>query len=183
MPAQTPDPCWSCPSNAGTRFEEIGATGVEWWVQAYLPGNRELARPLLARAVAAGARAIVLTVDTPVVGTKITEGGRSVFDLVPTGQLRVNFDEGYDALPGAEKATDLGPTDIARLHELTGLPVVVKGVLRGDDARMCVEAGAAAVWVSNHGGASSTVRSQPRSRCRGCEQQWGSRSRCTSTAD
>ena len=35
---------------------------------------------------------------------------------------------------------------------MTGLPVVVKGVLRPDDARRCVEAGAAAVWVSNHGG-------------------------------
>ena len=34
----------------------------------------------------------------------------------------------------------------------TGVPVVVKGVLRADDARACVEAGAAAVWVSNHGG-------------------------------
>lgn len=139
-------------SNAGTRFAEIGETGVGWWLQAYLPSNRELAAPLLARAVAAGARAVVLTVDTPVVGSKVTESGRSVFDLVPSRQLRVNFDDGYDAQPGAEKATDLGPADIAWLREQTRLPVVVKGVLRGDDARTCVDAGAAAVWVSNHGG-------------------------------
>jgi 4-hydroxymandelate oxidase len=38
------------------------------------------------------------------------------------------------------------------LSATTGLPVVVKGVLRPDDARRCVEAGASAVWVSNHGG-------------------------------
>jgi 4-hydroxymandelate oxidase len=139
-------------SNAGTRFEAIGSTGVGWWLQIYLPRNRELAAPLLARAVAAGARAVVLTVDTPVVGSKITETGRSVFELVPSEQLRVNFDEAYDAQSGAEKAADLGPADIAWLHAQTGLPVVVKGVLRGDDARMCVEAGAAAIWVSNHGG-------------------------------
>ena len=139
-------------SNAGTRFAEIGETGVGWWLQAYLPSNRELAGPLLARAVAAGARAVVLTVDTPVVGSKVTESGRSVFDLVPARQLRVNFDDGYDAQPGAEKAMDLGPADIAWLREQTRLPVVVKGVLRGDDARPCVDAGAAAVWVSNHGG-------------------------------
>lgn len=139
-------------SNAGTRFEDIGATGGGWWLQAYLPSNRDLASPLLERAVAAGARAVVLTVDTPVVGSKITETGRSVFELVPSEQLRVNFDEGYDAQPGAEKAANLGPEDIARLREQTGLPVVVKGVLRGDDARICVDAGAAAIWVSNHGG-------------------------------
>jgi 4-hydroxymandelate oxidase len=139
-------------SNAGTLFADIASTGVGWWLQVYLPRNRGLAAPLLARAVAAGARAVVLTVDTPVVGSKITETGRSVFELVPGEQLRVNFDEGYDAQPGAEKAADLGPADIAWLHAQTGLPIVAKGVLRGDDARMCVEAGAAAIWVSNHGG-------------------------------
>ena len=47
---------------------------------------------------------------------------------------------------------DLGPADVAWLAETTGLPVVVKGVLRADDARRCAEAGARAVWVSNHGG-------------------------------
>jgi 4-hydroxymandelate oxidase len=50
------------------------------------------------------------------------------------------------------KAMDLGPADIGWLGEVTGLPVVVKGVLRSDDARRCVEAGARAVWISNHGG-------------------------------
>ena len=42
--------------------------------------------------------------------------------------------------------------DIGWLREVSGLPVVVKGVLRGDDAVACLDAGAAAVWVSNHGG-------------------------------
>src|SRR5699024_7327513 len=57
-------------SNAGTPFAQIGATGVTWWVQAYLPADRSLALPLLHRAVQAGARAVVLTADTPVVATK-----------------------------------------------------------------------------------------------------------------
>lgn len=138
-------------SNAGTRFEEIGATGVRWWLQIYLPADRTLALPVLERAVAAGARAVVLTVDTPVVGTKYA-GGQVVWDLVDPGLLRVNFDPGHDALPGADKAVDLGPHDLDWLGEQTRLPVVVKGVLRGDDARRCVQAGARAVWVSNHGG-------------------------------
>ncbi len=50
------------------------------------------------------------------------------------------------------KAMDLGPDDVGWLASTTGLPVVVKGVLRGDDAASCVAAGASAVWVSNHGG-------------------------------
>jgi 4-hydroxymandelate oxidase len=140
-------------SNAGTSFDEIGATGVHWWLQAYLPADRTLAEPLLDRAVAAGAAAIVLTVDTPVVATKYASPGTpAVWDTVDSGLLRTNFDPGYDALPGAEKALDLGPHDIVWLGDRTGLPVVVKGVLRAEDAQRCVQAGARAVWVSNHGG-------------------------------
>ena len=136
-------------SNTGTPFAEISATGVAWWLQVYLPADRQLALPLLERALSAGVGAIVLTVDTPVVGTK---RGPSVWDWVDPSLVRVNFDPGYDDQPGAHKAMDLGPEDIAWLAARTGLPVVVKGVLRGDDARRAVDAGAAAVWVSNHGG-------------------------------
>lgn len=138
-------------SNAGTRFEDIAATGVRWWVQCYLPRDRTLAAPLLHRAVAAGADAVVLTLDTPVVGTKYPAGA-AVWDVVDAGLLRVNFDDGYDAAPGAEKALDLGAADLAWLGATTGLPVVAKGVLRPDDAVRCLDAGASAIWVSNHGG-------------------------------
>ena len=138
-------------SNAGTRFEDIAATGVRWWLQVYLPADRTLAEPLLRRAVEAGASAIVLTVDTPVVAAK-EMAGSPVWDLVDPGSLRVNFDPGYDDQPGADKALDLGPHDLDWLAERTGLPLVVKGVLRPDDARRCVQAGARGVWVSNHGG-------------------------------
>ena len=137
-------------SNAGTRVEVIGETGVRWWLQAYLPEHRELAQPLLARAAETGAAALVLTVDTPVVGTKYA-AERSVWDTVAPGDIRVNFDPD-DTHGAARKARDLGADDVAWLAELTGLPVVVKGVLHPEDARQCVDAGAAAVWVSNHGG-------------------------------
>lgn len=138
-------------SNAGTPFDTIGATGVHWWVQCYLPAERDLAVPLLQRALAAGARGVVLTVDTPVVATKYAVSD-AVWDVVDPALLGVNFDPGYDQTPGAEKATDLGPADIAWIAEVSGLPVVVKGVLRADDALRCLDAGAAGIWVSNHGG-------------------------------
>lgn len=138
-------------SNAGTPFADIGATGVRWWLQAYLPQDRSLAAPLLERAVAAGAEAVVLTVDTPVVATK-DYGPPDIWEVVDSAMVRVNFDPGYEVRPGSHKATDLGPADVALLAEESGIPVVVKGVLRPDDALAAVDAGAAAVWVSNHGG-------------------------------
>lgn len=137
-------------SNAGSTFEEIGATGVPWWLQMYVTADRSLTEPVVRRAVAAGARAVVVTADTPVVGTKDL-GSPAVWDVVDPATLRVNLGHAPDA-PGAEKARDLGPQDVAWLAETFGAPVVVKGVLHPDDARRCVAAGASAVWVSNHGG-------------------------------
>lgn len=140
-------------SNAGSTFEDVAATGASWWLQMYVTAERPASKPVLERAADAGAKAIVLTVDTPVVATKLDGDGETVWDLAEPGWLRVNFPEGYDdEAPENEKATDLGPEDIDWLRDVTGLPVVVKGVLHPADARRCVEAGAAAVWVSNHGG-------------------------------
>lgn len=133
-------------SNATAPFAEIGAVGAPWWLQAYLPQQRDLARPVLQAAVAAGARAVVLTVDAPVVGTKYDDG--AVWAATPPDWLRANLGEAADA----PKARDLGPADVTWLREVTGLPVVVKGVLSPEAAAAAVVAGAAAVWVSNHGG-------------------------------
>ena len=139
-------------SNAGVLFEAIGRTGVRWWLQAYLPADRTLALPILADAVAAGASAVVLTVDTPVVGTKYGAQRAAVERRHPRA-LGANLGPLRDQDPGlTDKALDLGPHDLDWLAEVTGLPVVVKGVLRPDDAQRCVQAGAQAVWVSNHGG-------------------------------
>lgn len=138
-------------SNAGTAFAEIGATGATWWLQAYVTADRRLIGPTFEAAAAAGAAAIVLTADTPVPGTKYDLDGAAFGDL--SAVYGVNHPDAVRGLtPGAEHAQDLGPDDIRWLGEVTGLPVVVKGVLRPDDAERCVAAGAAAVWVSNHGG-------------------------------
>ena len=140
-------------SNAGSSFEDVAATGVDWWLQMYVTAERATSLPLLERAVAAGAKAVVMTVDTPVVGTKYAgPAGSIVWDAVEPGWLHANFAPGYGSSPSDEKATDLGPQDIEWLARVTGLPVVAKGVLRTEDARRCQDAGAAAVWVSNHGG-------------------------------
>lgn len=138
-------------SNAGTTFADLGATGVPWWLQIYVVRNRSVTERMLDAAVEGGARAVVLTVDTPVVGRK-EDSGETVWDLVQPGQLLANLPAGDWTDDDLAKADDLGPDVIGWLAERTGLPVVVKGVLRGDDAKRCADAGAAGVIVSNHGG-------------------------------
>ncbi|MEU4190906.1 alpha-hydroxy acid oxidase [Kribbella sp. NPDC026611] len=138
-------------SNAGTKFAELGQTGVPWWLQIYVVRNREITLRMLDAAVEGNAKAIVLTVDTPVVGRK-EDDGESVWSLVQPGQLLANLPDGDWTDDDLDKADDLTPDVIGWLAERTSLPVVVKGVLRGDDAKRCADAGAAGIIVSNHGG-------------------------------
>ncbi len=138
-------------TNSGSRFADIGATGSPWWLQLYVMRDRGLATALLQAAQQAGASAVVLTVDTPVTGRKYN-AGKTIYEATPDDYFLVNLD--WASLPqrAYEQADDLTPDDIGTLTDATGLPVVVKGVLRADDARDFVAAGAAAVQVSNHGG-------------------------------
>jgi 4-hydroxymandelate oxidase len=134
------------PSNAGTPFARLAGAGP-WWLQAYLPTDREAIVPVLDAAVAAGASAVVLTADTPFPGTKYAADAED-WTGIDLGWWRVNFP---DPKPDAW-ARDLTPADVTWLRERADVPVVVKGVLRADDALRCLHAGADAVYVSNHGG-------------------------------
>ncbi len=139
-------------SNAGSTFTSVAAAGAPWWVQVYVLRDRGLTRGMLDLATSAGARAVVVTVDTPITGTKDGDGP-SVWVSTPTGYSHTNVHLAAGSRPvDLTKADDLTPDIIGWLAEVTGLPVVVKGVVRGDDAVRAVDAGAAAVWVSNHGG-------------------------------
>ncbi|MBA3308980.1 MAG: alpha-hydroxy-acid oxidizing protein [Nocardioidaceae bacterium] len=138
-------------SNAGSTFSAIAETGAAWWIQVYVARDRGLTTAMLDRAVASGATAVVVTVDTPVVGAK-HDDGPSVWEMTPAGYLLANLDLDGASADDLEKALDLTPDDVGWLARSTGLPVVVKGVLRADDAALAARAGAAGVWVSNHGG-------------------------------
>ena len=142
-------------TRSSRRIEEVGAAATgPWWFQAYGMKDRGLTRALVARAAAAGATAVVLTVDTPYVGRKGKVAGVRIH--VPDDQYLVNLEE--HLLPGAvgreaaEQDPSMTPAVIAELADVAGLPVLVKGVLRGDEALRCLDAGAAGVIVSNHGG-------------------------------
>ena len=134
--------------------EVVAAAGGTWWFQVYLMRDRELTAGLVRRAAAAGAAALVLTADTPVVGRKRRDSADVV---VSDDDFLVNLGPMADRAAATQRA-DVTFADISWLSEVAAgggrgrLPVVVKGVLRGDDADACRAHGAAAVIVSNHGG-------------------------------
>ena len=130
------------------RIEEVAAEAGPWWFQVYVLRDRGLTRELVRRAAGAGATAVALTGDTPYLGRRRRDRDPG---LIPDEVFGVNLGDGFDRAL-AEQAADVTYDDIAWLREVSGLPVVVKGVLRGDDALSCAAAGAAGVWVSNHGG-------------------------------
>ena len=141
----------SCP------LEDVAAAaGGPWWFQVYVMRDRGLTAALAARAAAAGATALVVTGDTPVVGVKRRVSGARI--AFPDDAYLVNLQQHLGrTLPAAARAAaeqDASATldVVGWLAEISGLPVLVKGVLRGDEARACLDAGAAGVVVSTHGG-------------------------------
>jgi 4-hydroxymandelate oxidase len=135
--------------------EIIAELDGPWWYQVYVVKDRRLTEALVRRAAGLGASALMLTADTPYIGFK----RRGHFAPVTLEQHLVNF--GTHLAPGAafeevtagiDQDASIRLETIAWLRDIAGLPVVVKGVLRADDAVACVDAGAAGVVVSNHGG-------------------------------
>ena len=151
-----------CSTQATMTVEEVAlaAPGAARWFQVYVVRDRGWTAELVARAAAAGYSALVLTVDVPLLGNRLRDL-RNDFRL-PTGLSPANAPPtsaarqrglAVDVLAQAGQFDPgLTPEVIGWLAERSGLPVVVKGVLRGDDAAACLEAGAAGVVVSNHGG-------------------------------
>lgn len=138
---------------ATTRIEEVAAAvGGPWWQQVYLMRDRGITDALVQRAAAAGATALVLTGDTPYVGRSGGRGLPPLDDALALVNVAQHLAPGADAWESIEQNAGAVVDDIGRLADLTGLPVIVKGVLRADEARRCVDAGAAGVWVSDHGG-------------------------------
>lgn len=150
-------------SLSNTAMENVLAQAASpRWFQLYIYKDREITRALVHRAEAAGAEAIVLTVDAPGLGTRERDArnrfrlpeGLAVENLAPLGKgdLPDVQGSGLAAYVRDNFKPDLGFDDLDWLCGCTRLPVVVKGVCRGDDARRAAEHGAKAVVVSNHGG-------------------------------
>lgn len=133
------------------------------WFQLYVYKDREITKSLVTRAEKAGCKALVVTVDSPLLGRRERDV-RNRFTLPPglklgclSGEKLENLprdcdDSGLAAYIASLYDTSLNWDHIDWLSGLTKLPVVIKGVMRADDASTAVNHGAAAVVVSNHGG-------------------------------
>jgi 4-hydroxymandelate oxidase len=137
-------------SGANRSIEEIAAAATApLWLQLYLYPERPRTLALLRRAEAAGCRAVVLTVDSPVFGRKERSlRSEDQFDWPGAGNLEGLPPASAPPVRGAPATWD----DVDWLRRATALPLVLKGILTGEDAALAVERGAAVVVVSNHGG-------------------------------
>lgn len=148
----------SCP------IEEVAAVGATTWFQLYWLRDRAQTLELLGRAEQSGCRALMVTVDVPVMGRRLRDL-RNGFTL-PPGITAANLAP-EQAVAGLTRAAGrsavaahttqvfdpaLSWRDLEWLREHTELPLVVKGVLDRRDAGRAAEIGASAVVVSNHGG-------------------------------
>lgn len=153
-----------------TKLEDVAARAPGGlWMQVNAPPSRSYLESFVDRA-AVCADAIVVTVDTPVVGARETQRWDGLtlpdglgFPMLAGLDLRAEFGRGIYR-SGLDPGFDVSALEW--LVDRASVPVIVKGVLRGDDATAAVAAGAAGVVVSNHGGRNldsglSTVRALP----------------------
>jgi 4-hydroxymandelate oxidase len=148
-----------------TAIEDIAAAAREvapdpaLWFQLYLQPDLEFTEAIVRRAEAAGVRAFVVTVDSPVLGRRERDDRNDFHDL-PSGLVVENLRNIGENRSGGNAShvrdivmsAGLNWEHIAWLRSKTKLPVLIKGVLHPEDARLAVHHGVAGIVVSNHGG-------------------------------
>ena len=149
-------------------LEEIAAQmgAMPRWFQLYWPKDWALTESLIQRAERAGYSALVVTLDTRIIGWREKDLARGFLPFL-MGQGLANYtsdpvfqqrlgDGGPAAVPlvWASLYSDLSHTwrDVARLRKLTNMPLLFKGIMHPDDARQAVDCGADGLIISNHGG-------------------------------
>ena len=149
-------------------LEDVAATGVARWFQLYVMRDRSITEGLVRRAHAAGYEVLVLTVDTPYLGSRLRDVRNRL--RLPPGVDMVNLPEvslpespggpGDGDDPGSELqeffAAQHDPSlswdDLPWLRSIAPMPLVLKGILTAEDAQRAVAEGVDGIIVSNHGG-------------------------------
>ena len=131
------------------------AGGADVWFQLYPQTRNDITAEIVSRATDAGVAALVVTVDSPVLGAG-DRNTRNGFTDLPPGlacqNLRGLGGDPPDRVRPIELSAELSWEHVDRLRALTELPIVLKGIAHPDDARLGIEHGADAIMVSNHGG-------------------------------
>jgi len=137
-------------STTATRsLEEIAqeASGPLWF-QLYVYPSLQFAEKLVHRAEEAGYRAIVLTVDLPLLGNREKDRRNNV-TIPPPPFREANFD---DVEKVGQEWVSLTWKSLSWLRSITSLPILLKGILTAEDALLAIEHGMDGIIVSNHGG-------------------------------
>lgn len=149
---------YSISTYASTSVEDAAAAAPDspMFFQLYMSKDDKFNEFLIKKAVKAGAKAIIMTVDS-------TLGGYREADVINKFQFPLPMPNlaGYSAGDGEGKGISeiyasakqgIVPTDIQKIKDMSGLPVFVKGIQSPDDAELAIQFGADGIWVSNHGG-------------------------------
>ncbi|KAL2831424.1 FMN-dependent dehydrogenase-domain-containing protein [Aspergillus cavernicola] len=135
-----------------------GKPGQPFFLQLYVNSERRKTEELLQEAARLGIKAIFVTVDAPIPGKREADERIAAGNLVSamSGAVAKNDKKGGGLGRVMAKYIDstLSWDDLAWIKRVSGLPVVLKGVQTGDDARMAIEYGVEAIMLSNHGGRS-----------------------------
>lgn len=149
-------------------LEEVAqaAPSATKWFQLYWSTNEEIAFSMAARAEAAGFEAIVLTVDTVMLGWR-EEDVRNQFSPLKLGYARGNYmndpvftatlpDDSFESYVQGVLQNVFHPTlnwaHVRELKKRTNLPILLKGILHPEDAKLAIDNGIDGIIVSNHGG-------------------------------
>ena len=132
-------------------MEEVAsaAIGAPRWFQLYAPSDRSACRALVDRAASAGYGAIVLTVDLPYPGNRERDLRN---DFAVDLGTHLPPDQPMDPETGIVVVPSMDWDTLAWLRSICPIPLLVKGIVRADDAARAVDAGCDGIWVSNHGG-------------------------------
>lgn len=133
--------------------EELAAPDLTLWFQLYVQPDMAVTEALVRRAEQAGCRALVVTVDSPVLGRRERDHRNDFHDL-PDGMACENMRglAGKRGVRRIEMLPELSWEHVERLRDMTDLPIVLKGLMNPADARLAVEHGVDGIVVSNHGG-------------------------------
>ncbi|MCC8172581.1 MAG: lactate oxidase [Parabacteroides sp.] len=143
-------------SYAGKSIEEIAKAGggAPQWFQLYLSKDDGFNRYVLDQAKENGMKAVVLTADATVGGNREADiRNHFTFPLPMANLAKYGQGKGQSIADIYARALQkIAPADIEKVAAYTGLPVIVKGVQSPADAMLAIGAGAAGIYVSNHGG-------------------------------
>ena len=141
-------------SNATTAIEDVArAASMPLWLQMYAQAEGDYNQRLIDRAETAGCHAIVVTVDTPVLGVRNREQRRRfVLPRHLTQPMNPTNQHARRIAGGSPRRVSLTWRHLEDLRSLCRVPLLVKGILHPDDAERAVGQGVAGIIVSNHGG-------------------------------